>query len=104
MHLVKRVEIVSDSVELAKIITALEKSGVSSYTVIRNVAGRLPGGMNSDDFAITTLDNVYLVAFCSEEQMKLVVEKIRPVLNKFGGACYMSDAMEIRSTRCVASL
>jgi nitrogen regulatory protein PII len=104
MHLVKRVEIVSDSVELAKIISALEKSGVSSYSVLRNVAGRLPGGINSDDMAVTTLDNIYLLAFCSPEQIKPLVEKITPILNKFGGACYVSDAMELKSTRCVASL
>lgn len=104
MHLVKRVEIVSDSVELAKIISALEKSGVSSYTVMRNVAGRLPGGINSDDMAVTTLDNVYLLAFCQPDQVKPLVEKIKPILNKFGGACYVSDAMEVKSMHCVASL
>ena len=104
MHEVKRVEIVSDSVELAKIVAALEKSGVGSYTILRNVAGRIPGSMNSDDLAITTLDNIYLIAFCQPDQIKSVLETIRPILNKFGGVCYLSDAMEIRSTRCVASL
>lgn len=104
MHEVKRIEIVSDSVELAKIIAALEKAGVSSYTILRNVAGRIPGGMNSDDLVMTTLDNVYLIAFCLPDQIKPVLETVRPILNKFGGACYLSEAMEIRSTRCVASL
>ncbi|WP_019498938.1 P-II family nitrogen regulator [Pseudanabaena sp. PCC 6802] len=104
MHAVKRLEIVSDSVELAKIVSALEKAGVSSYSVVRNVAGRLPGGMNSDDMAVTTLDSVYLLAFCLPDQVKPLVETIRPVLNKFGGACYVSDAMEVKSMRCVASL
>jgi nitrogen regulatory protein PII len=104
MHSVKRVEIVSDSAELPKIISALEKSGVRSYTAVRNVAGRLPGGINSDDMAVTTLDNVYLLAFCTTEQLKPLIEVIKPILNKFGGACYVSDAMEIISMRCVASL
>ncbi|MFN6065697.1 MAG: P-II family nitrogen regulator, partial [Pseudanabaena sp.] len=27
-----------------------------------------------------------------------------PIINKFGGACYISDAMEIISIQCVASL
>jgi nitrogen regulatory protein PII len=104
MNEVKRVEIISDSVELAKIITALEKSGVSSYTILRNVAGRIPGSMNSDALALTTLDNIYLIAFCQPEQIKAVLDTIKPILNKFGGVCYVSDAIEIRSTRCVASL
>jgi nitrogen regulatory protein PII len=104
MNEVKRIEIISDSVELAKIIAALEKAGVSSYTILRNVAGRIPGSMTSDALAITTLDNVYLIAFCLPDQIKPVLDRIRPILNKFGGVCYLSDAIEIRSTRCVASL
>jgi len=50
------------------------------------------------------LDNVYILAFCMPDQIKPVVESIRLVLNKFGGTCYVSDVMEIRSVRCVASL
>jgi nitrogen regulatory protein PII len=104
MHLVKKIEIVSDSVELSKIIEGLEKVGVSSYTVIHNVASKGIRGTVFDDSAVTMLDNVYVMAFCSPDQVKPVVETIRPILNKFGGCCWISDVMEIRSVRCVASL
>jgi nitrogen regulatory protein PII len=53
---------------------------------------------------MTMLDNVYILAFCMPEQLKPVVENIKPLLNKFGGTCYVSDVMEIRSVRCVASM
>ncbi|PJF38041.1 MAG: transcriptional regulator, partial [Phototrophicales bacterium] len=46
----------------------------------------------------------YILSFCTPEQVKSVVEQVRPLLNKFGGVCYVSDAMEVRSMRCVASL
>lgn len=104
MHLVKKIEIFSDSVELGKIISSLEKSGVSSYTVIRNVAGKGVRGGVFDDSAVTMLDNAYVMAFCSPDIVKAVVETVRPILNKFGGSCFVSDVMEIRSMNCVSSL
>ena len=53
---------------------------------------------------MTMLDNVYIVAFCMPDEIKTVAENVRPLLNKFGGTCYISDVMEIRSVKCVASL
>lgn len=103
MHTVKRIEIIANSIELGKILDRLKQAGVPGHMVIRNVAGQgLRGG--SEDLDMTMLDNVYIVAFCPPEKIKTAVENIRPILNKFGGACYVSDAMEIRSVRCVASI
>jgi nitrogen regulatory protein PII len=104
MHLVKRIEIVADSVELAKIIDSLEQGGASSYTVIRNVASKGVRGSVFDDSAVTMLDNTFVIAFCPPDNTKAIIEKIRPILNKFGGSCWISDVMEIRSMRCVSSL
>ncbi|BAZ15380.1 putative nitrogen regulatory protein P-II [Calothrix sp. NIES-4071] len=98
MHPVKRIEIIANAVELGKILDGLEKAGAPAYTIIRNVAGKSPGA------TATELDNIFVIVYCLPDQLKPVVEKIRPILNKFGGACYITDAMEIRSTRCVASL
>jgi nitrogen regulatory protein PII len=103
MQPAKRLEIVSDSVELGKIVERLEGAGVSSYTVIHNVSSRGVRGTAFDDSAITMLDNTYVIAFCSPDKIEAVIEAIRPILNKFGGSCWISDAMEIRSIKCVAS-
>jgi nitrogen regulatory protein PII len=103
MHLVKKIEIIANSFELAKILEALDKSGVHSHAVIRNVVGKgLRGG--AEDLDMTMLDNVYILAFCMPEELKSVVEKVKPILNKFGGTCYVTDTMEISSIKCVASL
>jgi nitrogen regulatory protein PII len=104
MHPVKRIEIVADSVELGKLLERLDRSGVSSYTVIRNVAGKGIRGTVFDDSAVTMLDNAYIIAFCPPDQVTPVVEAIQPILNKFGGSCWISEAMEIRSVKCVASM
>ncbi len=103
MHSVKRIEIIANSFELGKILDALKKGGSSGHVVIRNVAGQGFRG-DSEDLDMTMLDNVYIIAVCLPEKIKPVLETIRPILNKFGGTCYISDAMEIRSTRCIASL
>lgn len=105
MHVVKKIEIIANSLELARILDGLEKSGVHGHAVIRNVAGKgLRGDNVNEDLDMTMLDNVYILAFCMPDQIKAVVAAIRPILNKFGGTCYVSDVMEIRSVRCVASL
>lgn len=103
MHAVKRIEIVSDSVESHKIIKVLETVGVLNYTVIRNVVGKGVSGTNSGDLDMSMLENDYVIAFFLADKTKTLVEKLRPVINKFGGACYISDAMELNSVQCVAS-
>jgi nitrogen regulatory protein PII len=103
MHLVKRIEIIANSFELGKILDGLKQAGVAGHLVIRNVAGQGLSG-SSEDLDFTMLDNVYVIAFCPPEKIKPAVEIIRPILNKFGGTCYISDVMEIRSTQCVASM
>lgn len=103
MHVVKKIEIIANSFELAKILDNLDKSGVHNHAVIRNVAGKGLQG-TTEDLDMTMLDNVYILAFCMPEELKRVVENLKPLLNKFGGTCYVSDVMEIRSVRCVASM
>ncbi|MBD2514965.1 P-II family nitrogen regulator [Nostoc sp. FACHB-973] len=103
MHLVKKIEIIANSFELGKILDTLDKSGVHGHAVIRNVAGKGLRG-TAEDLDMTMLDNVYIIAFCMPEEIKRVVENLKPLLNKFGGTCYVSDVMEIRSMKCVASL
>ena len=103
MHLVKKIEIIANSFELGKILDRLEKSGVNGHIVIRNVVGKGLRG-RAEDLDMTMLDNVYILAFCTPDEIKRVIENIKPLLNKFGGTCYISDVMEISSVKCVASM
>jgi nitrogen regulatory protein PII len=101
MQAVKRIEIIANYVELPKILDTLEKVGVPGYTVIRDVAGKSFRPEGTHDMAMTMLDNVYVIAFCAPDNMDIVGEAIRSILNKFGGSCFISDAMELRTTRYV---
>ena len=104
MSEVKRIEIISDSVESHKIIQVLEKVGVLNYTVIRNVIGKGVRGTNSGDLDMSMLENDYVIAFFLADKTKMLVEKLKPVTKKFGGVCYISDAIEINSMQSTASV
>ena len=104
MHPVKRIEIIATSFELGKILEKLDQSNVPGYSIIRNVASKGSAGSVAGDMAMTNLDNVYILIFCPPEQVRPALEQIKPILNKFGGACFVSDAIEVRSMRCVASM
>ena len=101
MNLVKKIEIIANSFELGKILKTLDKSDVHGHAVIRNVAGTgLREG--SEDLDMTMLDNVYIIAFCIPDRIDTVVENLSPLLKKFGGTCYVSDVMEVKSVQGVA--
>jgi len=45
---------------------------------------------------MTMLDNIYVIAVCAGKNQTCCGNHSTD-LNKFGGTCYISDAMEIRS-------
>lgn len=103
MHDVKRIEIIANSFELAKLLAALDQSGVHNYVVNRNVSGKqLHAG--KEDLDTMLGDNVYIVAFCAPDLLRSVIESIRPLLNRFGGGCHITDAIEVRSIKCIEEL
>lgn len=97
MNVIKRLEIIASSRELPLILEKLDQLGVRGYSVIRDVIGKGDSGKVSDDFDFvsTTLSNVYILSFCGEEKISHILEQIRPLLKKFGGACYISDSIEV---------
>jgi nitrogen regulatory protein PII len=95
MQAVKRIEIVSDSVESLKLIKVLERVGVLNYTVIRNVIGKGVRGTNSGDLDMSMLENDYVIAFFLADKTEKLVEELKPITQKFGGVCYISDAIGI---------
>ncbi|MGL6342259.1 MAG: P-II family nitrogen regulator [Waterburya sp.] len=105
MHPVSRLEIIVSSKEIEKITNILETVNVPGYSIIRDVIGKSHSGTVSDDVNLgsSKLNNVFIICYCSQEQVKPIVEKVKPILNKYGGVCYLFEAMEISSVRCVAS-
>jgi hypothetical protein len=102
MHAVSRLEIMVDSIELNMITNILKRTPSTTYTVIRNVTSH--GVRGEETEGGISLENDYIIAFCPSDRLKPLLETIRPILNKFGGACYVSEAMEIKSMRCIAAI
>lgn len=105
MHPVKKIEIIASSMELKKILAILDRVGVPGYSFIKNVEGKSSWGAVSSDMDIgsSKLGNVYIICFCPPEMVKPIVTDVKPILNKFGGVCYLTDSLEITSIRCLAS-
>ena len=95
MEPVKKIELVTNSVEIGKVLELLERVDVPGYTVIRNAIGKGDRGRASDDIEVTVLSNVYVMTVCTEEQVNKVVEAMRPILKRFGGVCLISDAQSV---------
>jgi hypothetical protein len=102
MHSVSRLEIMGDSGELHKITKILNRTNSVTYTVIRNVTSH--GVCGEADQSGVALENDYIIAFCEADRVKLLLEELRPVLNRFGGACFMSEATEVKSMKCVIAM
>lgn len=92
MQAVKKVEIITNSLELEQVLRILEKIGVSGYTVIKDVTGKGDRGRVFDDLETPALTNGYIMTICTEKQEQEVVEALRPILKKYGGVCIVSDA------------
>lgn len=92
MEQVKKLEIITNTLEIEKVIRILDKIGVSGYTVIEDVTGKGDRGRVIDDLEIEALTNGYVMSICTEDQEHKVVEAIEPILKKYGGVCIVSDA------------
>jgi nitrogen regulatory protein PII len=97
MQPAKRLEMIADSIELQKLLAGLQKAGISRYTVIHNVEGWGVRGIMASTGDVTMLDTAYVIAFCTPEQVQSTVEILCPILKRFGGSCYVSDVMEVKS-------
>lgn len=92
MEAVKKIEIITNSLEIPKVLAILDKAGVSGYTVIENVTGSGHRGRVIDDLETHVLTNGYVMSICTEAQEHELVASIRPVIKKYGGVCIVSDA------------
>lgn len=99
MNAVFRLEIMADSGELHKLTAILNRSKVVTYTIIRNVVSHGVCGETEDvGFA---LENDFIIAFCPPDRIEQLIDEIRPVLNKFGGVCYVSEVQEVDTIGCI---
>jgi nitrogen regulatory protein PII len=96
MQPVKRIEIVTDSGHLDRVTKLLDDLGIAGYTIIRHVGGKGDRGRRQHDELFDAFENAYLIAACSPDDAARVTEALRPILQRFGGMCLVSDAQWLR--------
>ncbi|HEX9998472.1 MAG TPA: hypothetical protein VGB45_15140 [Abditibacterium sp.] len=93
MQNVKRVEIITDALEMREVVRVLDEQGVSGYTMIQSVIGHGGRGSQSGDDLTDVFKNSLVITACPPERLEALVEAIRPILARRGGVCLVSDAM-----------
>ena len=92
MQNVKRVEIITNALEMREVCQILEAEGVSGYTVLHGATGRGERGIQSGDQLSDAFKNSYLVTTCAPEDLEKLIAAVRPILQDNGGVCLVSDA------------
>ena len=93
MQPVKRLEIITGPIEFRGLVDVLEANGVTGYAVVRDVLGKGDRRVDSWNSLSSEVENLMVVTTVQADRLMPLVEAIRPLLKKFGGACLVSDAM-----------
>lgn len=93
---VKRIELVVEAIEKEEVIASLKRINIRSFTIYHHVGGSGERGVRDEGVFGEKFENVTFVIACSENQVKAVIEILRPVLKRFGGMCLVSDAKWVK--------
>ncbi len=92
MRDVKRIEIVVEAAQEQTIRRLIDDAGIDGFTLLHAVAGRGQRGERTGDGLSDAFQNVVFVIATPERQVADFVEAVRPVLERTGGICLVSDA------------
>jgi nitrogen regulatory protein PII len=92
MKSVHRIEIVVDAPHSERVIELLEKRGIRAYTLIRGVSGAGERGRRLGDEITGISNNNYILTTCRPEELETVTAALRPLLERVGGMCLVSEA------------
>jgi nitrogen regulatory protein PII len=96
MQTVKRLEIVTLSIQAERLARDLVKAGAPGYTIIPHVQGSGHRGHRGADELTGVSENCVILISCPEDVVASLTKVIRPALRDFGGMCLLSDALEIK--------
>lgn len=96
MENVHRMEIVVDSLNAGRVLELLAGQGLGGYTLIRGVSGAGERGVQRGDEITGVSNNTYILTTCVPDQLEAVTSALRPLLDRVGGVCLISDAARLR--------
>ena len=89
----KKVEVIIESIYVNRLIELFKESGVTGYTIIRDIEGYGAHGLKTADEANDLLSNHYIFTVCEEDKFANMIEKIRAFIDRYGGKCIVSDSL-----------
>ena len=92
MRPVKRIEILTGVQEFPLVEQILESHGVTGYVVVHGVEGKGTRHLDSVDFLTGAPESRMVITSCPPEAISGIVEALRPILTRYGGACVVYDA------------
>ena len=93
MKQMKKVEVIIESIYVNRLIELFKESGVTGYTIIRDIEGYGAHGLKTADEANDLLSNNYIFTVCEEDKFANMIEKIRAFIDRYGGKCIVSDSL-----------
>jgi hypothetical protein len=89
----KRVDFFVTERETERLCKAIRQAGAPGYSVMRHVTGWGLAGEISEAMDFTGLGaNAHVVVFCEETALEPLRASVHPVLNRYGGVGFVSDA------------
>ncbi len=89
---IKKIEIITDYAFLNRLVKLIDDTGVSGYTILKDVAGKGLRGSKDGHGIAGGFKNCYIMVCCDEIEARKVVEAVRGVISRYGGICIVSDA------------
>ncbi|MEL6877028.1 MAG: transcriptional regulator [Pseudomonadota bacterium] len=94
----KRIEILTDTALLSRVTDAVDKVGITGWTVVPVNSGKGRDGRWREERVMGT-DKVFVLTIASEERAQALAEELAPVLTKYGFILSMWDVEVIRGER-----
>ncbi len=92
-----RIEIVIEENLTRRLAAVLEAEGAPGYTLIPRASGQGDRGARRADDPTGTLTNVVFIIACDDpDTVTRIVEGVRPLLERSGGICLVSEANWVR--------
>jgi hypothetical protein len=89
----KRLDLFLNERELEKVCKAILKAGAPGYSVMRHVTGMGVGGEISEAMDFSNFGaNAHVIVFCAADLLPGLREEVNPLLRRYGGVGFVSDA------------
>jgi hypothetical protein len=89
----KRIDFFVSEREVERLCKAIRQAGAPGYSVMKHVTGWGLAGEISEAMDFSGLGaNAHVVVFCEEPQFESLRTLVLPLLNRFGGVGFVSNA------------